>query len=244
MAFVVALGLAGPVWAAEEAARPPAGPLVLLDTGRYHLGDGVFNRYAADGSLLAQEVAGWKYSIPFRLGREGAVSLIIGKVIGVDSGSTLQLYLGVKAGGTVYLEHIREGRVAQRTKVGLIEPHHNHESFQSDPIPLQAGTYVVTVESNPYTLFDRDDIQIEDIAVRTNDLELAIEPLWAHGKVYSGRLDLSLVPRPTGGEDLGLEVAAPTLGSEEPALPTPSVRRRGEEGLELELEVTGRKDAP
>ena len=242
LALVAALWLAVPAWAAEQATAEPSGHMLLLDRGRYHLGDGIFNRYAADGSLLSHEVAGWKYSFPFRVGRDGVVSIIIGKVIGVDSGSTLQIYFNRKAGGTVYLERVEDAAVAERTKVGLLEPRHNHTSFQSDPIRLKEGTYMVTVESNPYTLFDRDDIQIESIAVRTDDLELAIEPLWARGKVYSGGLDLSLVPKSRRGEeDLSLELTGPTQTVEEPSMPAPSERRRGEELLELELGVRGRE---
>ena len=113
LALVAALWLAVGAWAAEQATAEPSGYMLLLDTGRYHLGDGVFNRYAADGSLLSHEVAGWKYSFPFRVGRGGVVSIIIGNVIGVDSGSTLQIYFNRKAGGTVYLERVEDAAVAE-----------------------------------------------------------------------------------------------------------------------------------
>lgn len=243
VALLAALWLAAPAWAAGERSGEKSGRVVLLDTGRYHLGDGVFNRYAADGELLAQKVAGWKYSFPFSLGRDGVVSIVIGKVIGVDTGSTLQIYFGLKAGGTVYVERIEEARVAERTKVGLLEPRHNHASFQSEPVHLKGGTYLVTVESNPYTMFDRDDIQIERLAVMTDVLDLAIEPLWARGKVYSGNLDLSLIPKAPRREELSVEVTAPARPGEEPSLPAPSARHRSAEGLELELEVKGREES-
>lgn len=212
--------------------------VVLLDGGRYHLGDGKFNRYAADEALLAQKVVGPKYSIPFKVGRDGAIRLRIGRVIGVDTGSTLELYAGVKAGGTVYLERLEEGRLSGRVVVGLVEARHNHAAFESEALKVKAGTYLLTVESNPYTLFDRDDIQIEEIAVTTDELDLSIEPLWARGKVYSGGLDLSLIPTSSEREErLAVEVATPPSDLEEPPAPESSGRGRGREGLELDLEV-------
>lgn len=240
--FAAALGAACVIgqagWA--QGAEPPGEQkgVVLLDGGRYHLGDGKFNRYAADESLLAQEVVGPKYSIPFKVGMDGAVTLRIGRVIGVDTGSTLELYAGVKAGGTVYLERLEGGRLIGRVVVGLLEARHNHAAFESEAVKLKAGTYLLTVESNPYTLFDRDDIQIEEISVRTDELDLSIEPLWTKGKVYSGGLDLDLVPTSSEGEErLAVELAAPSPKLEEPPAPEGSGRGRGKEGLELDLEV-------
>ncbi|MCH6567691.1 MAG: hypothetical protein IH801_04915, partial [Nitrospinae bacterium] len=46
LALVAALWLAVPAWAAEQTTAEPSGHMLLLDGGRYHLGDGVFNRYA------------------------------------------------------------------------------------------------------------------------------------------------------------------------------------------------------
>jgi hypothetical protein len=178
------------------------------------------------------------------VGRDGAVSVRIDRVLGVDSGSTLELYAGIKAGGTVYLERVEGSRLAERRAIGLLEPRHNHTSFQSKPLEVKTGTYLLTVESNPYTLFDRDDIQIEGIAVTTDKLDLIVEPLWTKGKVYSGSLDLSLVPTTAKvRERLEVEIVAPPPRLKEPPTPAPSGRGRGTEELELDLEVQGREGA-
>lgn len=244
LALTVVSLLISPAWVFGGEAPSPSKRAVLLDGGRYHLGDGKFNRYAADEGLMAQETVGPKYSFPFRVGHDGTVSVRIGKVLGVDSGSTLELYAGIKAGGTVYLERVDGGRMAERVMVGLLEPSHNHASFQSKPLEVKTGTYLLTVESNPYTLFDRDDIQIEGLSVATDALDLTIEPLWIKGKVYSGSLDLSLVPAAAKKQErLEVEVAAPPPHLEEPPTPEPSGRGRASEGLELDLEVKGREEA-
>lgn len=223
----------------QEAAMGP-GKVVLLDKGSYHLGDGKFNRYAADEALLTQQVVGPRYSVPFRVDKDGKLSVRIGRVLGADSGSTLELYGGIKAGGTVFLERVEGGKTAGRKEVGIIGPEHNQGSFTSRPVAVRAGVYLVTVESNPYTLFDRDDIQIEEIALTTDDLSLSIEPLWAEGRVYSGKLDLSLVPTSRAKEKLDVELAGPPPKFEEPPTPEPSGRRKGGDKLDLDLEVEGR----
>ncbi len=77
----------------------------------------------------------------------------------------------------------------------------------------------------------------------TDVLDLAIEPLWARGKVYSGNLDLSLIPKAPRREELSVEVTAPPRPEEEPSLPAPSARHRSAEGLDLELEVKDREES-
>lgn len=248
-ALVAALVLAWPVGAAEQEPRSAPARAVLLDSGRYHLGDGKFNRYAADEELLAQEVVGLRYSVPFMVDKQGRISIRIGKVLGVDSGSTLEIYTGIKAGATVYLERVVGSQVQGRKAVGLLEPRHNHAGFETGPLDVEAGTYLLTVESNPYTLFDRDDVQIEEVSVATDRLELEVEPVWERGKVYSGKLDLTLLPlqekrmkeEAKKEEELGVELAGPSPRLEEPPTPEPSGRARGTEELELDLEVESRE---
>jgi hypothetical protein len=241
LVLAAALALALPGSVLGEGPGNLTGRAVLLDGGSYHLGDGKFNRYAADEALLAQEVVGPKYSVAFRVDKDGKISIRIGKVLGVDSGSTLEIYTGIKAGGTVYLERLEGTELSGRKALGLLEPRHNQAGFETGPFKVKAGTYLVTVESNPYTLFDRDDIQVEQVAVTTDELGLTVEPVWPRGKVYSGKLDLSLVPvSEKKDESLGVELSGPPPRLEEPPTPAPSVRGRGKEGLDLDLEVEGR----